>query len=77
MQLSSALRYALLVDHEGLDVEFVCKLLEIAFVSDLSGEEEEPEASVRRFHLVVENTDDLVDEFEETADFVLPVGFLV
>jgi hypothetical protein len=76
LELRPALRYALLVDDERLDVEFVCELLEVAFVCNLSGEKEQAQARVRCFDLVIQDADYLVNKLEQAADFGFPFGFL-
>jgi len=72
LKLSSTLRDGLLVDNKGLNVELVRQFLETCFVGDLSGEEEESEAGFGGFDAVVEDGDDLVDEFEDGGEFCFP-----
>lgn len=76
LKLCSTLRDRLLVDDEGLNVELVRELLETCFVGDLGGEEEESETGFGGFDAVVEDGDDLVDEFEDGGEFGFP-GFVL
>lgn len=76
LQLCSGLGDRLLVDHKCLDKELVREFFEAAVVGDLRSEEEEAETSLGSFDLVVQQGDDLVDEFEYRGEALLPVFHL-
>ena len=76
LKLGTRLRDGLLVNDKRLDKELVRQLFEVAIVCDLGGQKEEPETGVGGLDFVVEEGDNLVDEFEERGEPGLPVDLL-
>ena len=79
LELRSAIAYAILVDRESLDKEFISRFLEAALVSNLPAGDEETEAKFgsRWIYAGVELNEGLVEEAIEAGRLGGPIVFEV